>query len=119
MKTLKWKLTPITPVGWVSIYLQVLAYKNSGVYCTRSGADSFLKSTLRQYETKPDDNRLVKHFYDSVEFVRTMRLIDMALLDYQSLQFSYSTLATAALYHIKGKLAHLRERYVSYRRKLN
>jgi cyclin E len=102
MKTLKWKLTPITPVSWISIYLQVLAYKNQGVYCTRSGADAFLRSTLRPQDSKPDDARLVKYMYDMVEFVKVVRIVDLAILDTHSLQFSYSTMAAAALFHIKG-----------------
>jgi cyclin E len=100
MKQLKWKLTPITPATWVNIYLQILAYRSGPIVCTRSGSD-FVRSSIRD-SNKPSDARLIKHLYDRVDYVRVIRLVDLAILDAQSLNFTYSMLSAAAIYHIKG-----------------
>lgn len=107
MKTLKWKLTPLTPVTWINIYLQVLRYKNDGNYCTRSGSE-FLRTSVRlNPDAKPEDSRLFKHQYDGIDLVNALRIVDLAILDVQSLNFSYSLLAAAAIYHTKGKPGHI------------
>lgn len=101
MKTLKWKLTPITPATWVNIYLQILAYQRGELICTRSGAD-FIRASMRD-TNRPSDAKLIKHLYDRVDYVKVIRLVDLAILDSQSLNFTYSTISAAAIYHIKGK----------------
>lgn len=105
MKTLKWKLTPITPATWVNIYLQILAYRNGAIICTRSGAD-FIRSSIRD-TNKPSDARLIKHLYDRIDYVRIIRLVDLSILDAQSLNFTYSLLSAAAIFHTKGRAAAL------------
>lgn len=105
MKTLKWKLTPITPATWVNIYLQILAYQSGAIICTRSGAD-FIRSSIRD-TNKPSDARLIKHLYDRIDYVKVIRLVDLAILDAQSLNFTYSMLSAAAIFHVKGNLLAL------------
>jgi hypothetical protein len=101
---LQWLLNPITPVAWVSIYLQVAAYRSQGVYCTRSRANAIIRSAVLFPEvSKPNDPMSVTEcMYDMVEFVKVMRIVDLATLDTDSVRFTYSTIAAAAVLYVKG-----------------
>jgi len=105
MKTLKWKLNPITPSTWISVYLQVLSHSPIPHRETRSG-DTIrslrLSKSMQTMSMKPDDASLIKPAYNTVEFVRIIRIMDLTMLELSSLQFTYSMLAAAAFYHIKG-----------------
>ncbi|KAK2550008.1 G1/S-specific cyclin-E1 [Acropora cervicornis] len=80
LKTLDWKLTPITINSWLNIYLQLS--------CVASE-----KSTCRK-ETFHLPN------YPQQEFVKVAQLLDLCVLDTGSLQFSYSILTASALNHM-------------------
>ena len=80
MKCLKWGLTPITPNSWIRIYLQMKdGSKTHNDHSSSLPRCSFLPLS------------------------RLMQLLDLAVLDLGSLEFSYSVLATSALYHTENK----------------
>jgi cyclin E len=100
MKTLRWKLTPITAASWLNVYLQILGISP---YSTRSF--DFIRHTRLLRDLQPEDSRLVKPHYSGIDYVRAIRIIDLTSVDIQSLKFSYSTLAAAAIFHTKGRTA--------------
>lgn len=75
IKTLSWKLTPITPNYWLKVYMQ-LCYQ--GKSCHELGF------------TYPQ--------FSPTLFSRVSVLMDYASLDIQALNFSYSTIACCCIY---------------------
>ncbi|XP_039736678.1 G1/S-specific cyclin-E1 isoform X1 [Pteropus medius] len=76
MKALKWHLSPLTIVSWLSVYLQV-AYLND-VY----------EVLLPQYPQQI--------------FIQIAELLDLCVLDVGCLEFPYGVLAASALYHFSS-----------------
>ena len=76
LKGLNWGLSPMTPNAWMRLYMQI---------CHGS--------------KKPCDEAFFLPAYSGLPFSRAMQLLDLCLLDMSSLEFSYSVLATSALYH--------------------
>ncbi|XP_030650058.1 G1/S-specific cyclin-E1 [Chanos chanos] len=76
MKELNWSLSPLTPVSWLNIYMQV-AY-------------------LREC------NEVLIPQYPQTTFVQITELLDLCILDIKSLEFSYSLLAASALFHFSS-----------------
>ncbi|KAF1486943.1 G1/S-specific cyclin-E2, partial [Megadyptes antipodes antipodes] len=73
LKALKWELCPVTIVSWLNLYLQVDALKDVP------------KVLLPQYSQE--------------KFIQIAQLLDLCILDVNSLDFQYRTLAAAALCH--------------------
>ena len=103
MKTLKWKLTPVTPCNWLNIYLQVLSSSpSSSANGTRTSPRS--RNVLLHRDIKINSDSLItRPLYSGIDFVRAIRILDLSSLDLQSLTYTYATLAAAAIYNIKGK----------------
>ncbi|KAL4234175.1 G1/S-specific cyclin-E1 [Mactra antiquata] len=77
LKAINWDLSPVTANGWLNIYLQV-----SNVETIHGSEHGFVFPQ-----------------YSSHVFIQIARLLDLCLLDIESLQFQYSVLAAAALFH--------------------
>lgn len=101
LKSLKWHLTPMTCNGWLSVYMQLYATveKENKVQSKESGGDAFMVPG-----------------YPSTIFAQIAHLLDLSMLDIGSLQYNYSVIAAAALYHFtneesvyqcSGMLSHL------------
>uniref|UniRef100_A0A4W3GU57 Cyclin E2 n=1 Tax=Callorhinchus milii TaxID=7868 RepID=A0A4W3GU57_CALMI len=74
LKALNWELYPVTVISWLNLYLQVICRKE---HC----------------------NMLLPQ-YSQDTFVQIAQLLDLCILDVESLSFSYSVLTAAALcYH--------------------
>jgi len=80
LKGLNWGLSPMTPNAWMRMYLQILHGSKS-----------------------PNDDSFSLPAYSGLPFSRVMQLLDLAVLDVGSLEFSYSVLATSALYHAENE----------------
>ncbi|XP_062967659.1 G1/S-specific cyclin-E1 isoform X2 [Cynocephalus volans] len=76
MKALKWRLSPLTIVSWLNVYMQV-AYLND------------LYEVLRPQ-------------YPQHIFIQIAELLDVCVLDVGCLEFSYGVLAASALYHFSS-----------------
>nr|XP_044615619.1 G1/S-specific cyclin-E1 isoform X2 [Equus asinus] len=76
MKALKWRLSPLTIVSWLNVYLQV-AYLND-----------LYEVLLPQYPQQI--------------FIQIAELLDLCVLDVGCLEFSYGVLAASALYHFSS-----------------
>ncbi|XP_003798495.1 G1/S-specific cyclin-E1 [Otolemur garnettii] len=76
MKALKWRLSPLTIVSWLNVYLQV-AYLN-------------------------DLHEVLLPQYPQQIFIQIAELLDLCVLDVDCLEFSYGVLAASALYHFSS-----------------
>jgi len=87
LQALNWQLSPVTPMAWLTMYLQIANCK-----LNTSGLNS----------------NIVQHKFDIPQFstihlTRVSELIDLCCLDTGYLQFSYSIISASCLYHIWGK----------------
>ncbi|XP_030072694.1 G1/S-specific cyclin-E2 [Microcaecilia unicolor] len=73
LKALKWELCPVTIISWLNLYLQVDSLKDAP------------KVLLPQYSQET--------------FIQIALLVDLCILDIDSLGFQYRILSAAALYH--------------------
>ncbi|KAA0723572.1 G1/S-specific cyclin-E1 [Triplophysa tibetana] len=76
MKELNWTLSPLTPVAWLNIYMQM----------------AYLK----------DDAEVLMAQYPQATFIQIAELLDLCILDVKSLEFSYGLLAASALFHFSS-----------------
>ncbi|KAJ8684408.1 hypothetical protein QAD02_020200 [Eretmocerus hayati] len=90
LKGLGWNLSPVTPPGWLNVFMQV----DSGDW------------------SRP--NTFIYPQYGGLPYSQTSQLLDLATLDEGSLKFSYSHLAAAALYHTQGRECALRVSKLSW-----
>jgi cyclin E len=84
LKGLNWGLSPMTPNAWMRMYLQIA-----------------------HGSTRPMDESFSLPAYSGLPFSRVMQLLDLAILDVGSLEFTYSVLATSALYHTESEATAL------------
>jgi len=80
VKRLNWSLSPVTPNAWVRTFMQVMHGPN-----------------------KDDSISFAIPAYNGLPFSKVMQLLDLCMLNIGSLDFSYSVLATSALYHMEGE----------------
>ncbi|KAM5236060.1 G1/S-specific cyclin-E1 isoform 3-T3 [Ctenodactylus gundi] len=76
MQALEWRLSPLTTVSWLNVYLQV-AYLN-------------------------DVHEVLLPQYPQQIFVQIAELLDLCVLDVGCLEFPYGILAASALYHFSS-----------------
>ncbi|XP_058638374.1 G1/S-specific cyclin-E1 [Onychostoma macrolepis] len=76
MKELNWSLSPLTPVAWLNIYMQM----------------AYLKETAEVLMAQ----------YPQATFVQIAELLDLCILDVRSPEFSYGLLAASALFHFSS-----------------
>eukprot|EP00038_Savillea_parva_P030556 m.78589 g.78589 ORF g.78589 m.78589 type:complete len:449 (-) comp9227_c0_seq2:196-1542(-) len=76
MQTLDWRLSPITPVSWLEVYLQA---------CTNAAHPE-----LQDFSMMPR--------YDMNVFAGVCKLLDFVTLDYSSIKFAPSVLTASALF---------------------
>ncbi|XP_013209656.1 G1/S-specific cyclin-E1 [Microtus ochrogaster] len=76
LEALKWRLSPMTIVSWLNVYVQV-AYVN-------------------------DTNEVLMPQYPQQVFVQIAELLDLCVLDVGCLEFPYGVLAASALYHFSS-----------------
>ncbi|XP_026473081.1 G1/S-specific cyclin-E [Ctenocephalides felis] len=86
LKALKWNITPITIVGWLSVYMQ-------------------LSTSLRNTVSKEDKEQKLSNVQDSfilpqfsgIEFSQICKLLDLCSMDIVMASFSYSVIAASAM----------------------
>lgn len=83
LKTLNWGLSPYTPNRWIKTFMQVNSIKQK----LSAGSD---RGTVDNFVTTQ---------YSELDFIQAMLLLDFVMLDISSLNFKYSVLAAAAIYH--------------------
>ncbi|CAO1351384.1 unnamed protein product [Diamesa hyperborea] len=102
LQALNWSITPVTIMGWVSIYMQL----NETTGQTQSaGIDA--KALLLLNSSKWSQSFIYPQF-SGLDYSRTAQLIDLSSLDIGLANFPYSIIAAAAISHIIDKNAALR-----------
>ncbi len=86
LKELNWGLSPMTPNSWMKMFLQVSNMDSRG-----EGSSTAAAFVTPQYSGLP--------------FCRVMQLVDLCVLDINSLSFNYSVMAAAALAVVQGDRA--------------
>ncbi|XP_062845781.1 G1/S-specific cyclin-E1 [Trichomycterus rosablanca] len=76
MKELNWSMSPLTPVSWLNVYMQMAYLKE------------FAEVLMPQFP--------------QTTFVQIAELLDLCILDVRSLEFSNSLLAASALFHFSS-----------------
>ena len=89
LKQLNWSLTPKTPNAWATLLLQVDARNQNKD--SNPGPPSSNQSV----------HSLIKPSYCGLTHSKTMHLVDLCILDINSLNFSYASLAASALYFVQ------------------
>ncbi|KAK0096146.1 hypothetical protein PV326_006291 [Microctonus aethiopoides] len=84
LKGLGWNLSPVTPPGWLNVYMQL----DSGDW------------------ERP--NSFIYPQYSGLQYSQAAQLLDLATMDEGSLKFPYSHMAAAAIYHTQGRECALR-----------
>ncbi|XP_078493713.1 G1/S-specific cyclin-E1 isoform X1 [Ciona intestinalis] len=82
LTALKWSLSPITAISWLNVYLQTA---HAAFAPNPSSASFFLPQ------------------YPQETFVHISQLLDLCVLDIESLEFSSGLLAASALYHFSSR----------------
>ncbi|XP_031570377.1 G1/S-specific cyclin-E1-like isoform X2 [Actinia tenebrosa] len=85
LKQLNWNLCPVTCNTWLNIYLQLY------------WLNTMMKSDPKMISC---NYNFVYPEYSQQDFLRVAQLLDLCCLDIGSLQFSYSIIASSALYHM-------------------
>ncbi|VDK55731.1 unnamed protein product [Cylicostephanus goldi] len=83
LKELHWSLSPLTSIHWLSMYMQFLGNKEA----VKNDGD---KHVVDQPFIVPDTLR--------EDFMNMARVLDLVLLDVESLKYSYRQLAAAVLF---------------------
>lgn len=116
LTSLKWQITPVTIIGWLSIYMQLNVNKsipkttnlplNNSSAKLKTDASSNLasekcNSTDCDDEVKAEaaDDAFVFPQFSGLEYAQTAQLIDLCTLDVGIANFSYSVIAAAAISH--------------------
>ncbi|KAF7992919.1 hypothetical protein HCN44_005700 [Aphidius gifuensis] len=84
LKGLGWNLSPVTPPGWLNVFMQI----ESGDW------------------SRP--NAFIYPQYSGLQYSQTAQILDLATLDEGSLKYPYSHMAAAAIYHTLGRECSLR-----------
>ena len=84
LNTLEWQLCPMTAIGWLSTFLQV-AYLSDRTGRELNSCDIVVPKFSRDF------------------FVCMAQILDLCILDIESLRFPYSHLAASALYHLTNR----------------
>jgi len=80
LKRLNWSLSPMTPNSWMRTYSQIIQGP---------------KDEVKQSFTIPA--------YNGLPFSQVMQLLDLCMLDFGCLDYTYSELATSALYLVQNE----------------
>ena len=85
LEGLNWCVSPMTANSWMMFYMQI----NHG-------------------SKRPMDESFSLPDFSGFSFSLAMQLVDLSMMDMGSLEFSYSILATSALYHTESEAVALR-----------
>ena len=109
LKALNWDLTPMTVNGWLCVYMQLysqLEKENSldasQVKSQKESPKRVTRRTNSPFKEPPEDDFMIPD-YPSKFYAQIAHLLDLSMLDVNSLQFNYSVIAASALYHFTNE----------------
>lgn len=94
LSTLGWKTSPVTIIGWLSVYMQLYVSNRT---------PKTLSKNVKQNENVTEDDAFLYPQFSGFEFVRATQLLDLCTLDVELASFSYSVLAASAMAHTLNK----------------
>lgn len=94
LSTLGWKTSPVTVIGWLSVYMQLYVSNRT---------PRTLNRIAKQNENSKEDDAFLYPQFSGFEFVRATQLLDLCTLDVELASFSYSVLAASAIAHTLNK----------------
>lgn len=97
LQALNWSITPVTIMGWLSIYMQLNATTGKTVV---TGMDP---KALLLFNSSKWSKSFIYPQFTGVDFARTAQLIDLCSLDVSIANFPYSIIAAAAVSHTLDK----------------
>lgn len=115
LSTLEWRISPVTVVGWVGLYMQInvttnLRQQQIDAGLSTSPKISVNKTKLRRKSIVDQvlaENRQAEAFvypqFSGMEYTQVMQLIDLCSLDVEMANFPYSVVAAAAISHVFDK----------------
>lgn len=104
LTALKWQISPVTIMGWLSVYMQLNVNKRSvGTQKTTSNADDTDASQNEQKTEETADDAFVFPQFSGMEYAQTAQLLDLCTLDVGIANYPYSVIAAAAISHTLNK----------------
>lgn len=107
LKTLNWEISPVTANTWLMTYVQIASLNYYSLMSNSQPSEQPLNShmvmPLNIYKNS-NTNRLnatqqQQQFYIR-NYMKSVTLLDLCMFEVDSMRFSYSVLAAAALYHM-------------------
>jgi len=92
LKGLNWGLSPQTPNRWLKTYMQV---------------NSLTTAATATSKDPEEDEKFVTRQFSEHDFLRAMQLMDLVILDVESLGHKYSVLAASVIYHCQDEQSAL------------
>lgn len=100
LTALKWQISPVTIIGWLSVYMQLNAGKRSvGTQKSTTPTDGTDASQNEQNNEEVADDAFVFPQFSGMEYAQTAQLLDLCTLDVGIANYSYSVIAAAAISH--------------------
>lgn len=101
LSALKWSISPVTIVGWLSVYMQLNVSNRSPKNLNSTVNNKVNQSSLK--DTCDEGDAFVYPQFSGFEFAQAAQLIDLCTLDLGLANFPYSVIAAAALCHTCSK----------------
>lgn len=110
LKALNWCISPVTAIGWLSVYMQINATtrETAVVKIPKAIKMAKLKNNLsNNNNNESSSSEIMDSFvypqFSGMEFAQTAQLIDLCSLDCGLANFPYSVVAAAAVSHTFDK----------------
>ncbi|KAG5675623.1 hypothetical protein PVAND_005512 [Polypedilum vanderplanki] len=97
LQALNWCITPVTIMGWVSIFMQLNATTG------QTDVAGMEPKALLLLNSSKWSNSFIYPQFTGVDYARTAQLIDLCSLDVMIANFPYSIIAAAAISHTIDK----------------
>lgn len=103
LQALNWNVSPVTIMGWLSIYMQlnVTTCKSAAQHRQQTKSEILLN-------TSKYGKSFIYPQFSGFKFVKTAQLIDLCSLDIDMADFPYSVVAAAAISHTFDRLVSFR-----------
>ncbi|XP_067622009.1 G1/S-specific cyclin-E [Eurosta solidaginis] len=105
LQTLEWSINPVTPMGWLGVYMQ-LNVNNRTPASFKRNLSKAKTSVLTNNEDTND--AFIYPQFSGMEFVQTAQLLDLCSLDLGIADYGYSIIAAAAMSHTFNREIALR-----------
>lgn len=98
LKTLEWRISPVTPNTWLLAYLQISSTFDESTKIHNSHYVMPMNLTQSYQWSVSSANVFKRESFFLTTYLKSATLLDLCLMDIESLRFRYSELAAAALY---------------------